>query len=63
MKLYDVRPEESIFVGDSIIDIQTAKNANMISAGVLGNGNLNELHSADEIFEKPSDLLSYFLDK
>ena len=53
MKLYDVRPEESIFVGDSIIDIQTAKNANMISAGVLwGNGNLNELHSADEIFEK-----------
>lgn len=63
MKLYDIQSKESIFVGDSIIDIQTAKNANMISGGVLwGNGTLNELDPADEIFEKPNDLLNYLLD-
>ena len=63
MKLYDIQPKESIFIGDSIIDIQTAKNANMISGGVLwGNGTIKELEPATEIFKKPSDLLNYFLE-
>ncbi len=63
MKLYNIQPKESIFVGDSIIDIQTAKNANMISGGVLwGNGTPKELESADEIFKNPNELLNYFLE-
>ena len=63
MKLYDIQSKESIFIGDSIIDIQTAKNANMHSGGVLwGNGTSKELEPADEIFKNPRELLNYFLE-
>ena len=30
-----MNPNEAIFVGDSIVDIQTAKNAKITSVGVL----------------------------
>ena len=63
IKLYDIQSKESILIGDSIIDIQTAKNANMHSGGVLwGNGTLKELEPADEIFKNPRELLNYFLE-
>lgn len=55
-------PSEMLFVGDSCIDVMTAKNAGMISAAVLwGNGTKSEMDSVqpDTIFEKVEDLSNY----
>ena len=44
-----------LFIGDSSVDIQTAKNAGMVPLGVLwGNGSLQELSNAvaTEIFSE-----------
>ncbi len=52
--------EEAIFIGDSNVDIITAKNAKMTSVGVTwGFRGFDELHreGADYIIEKPSELL------
>ena len=48
-------PSEMLFIGDSSVDIQTAKNAGMVPIGVLwGNGSLQELSNAGatEIFSE-----------
>ncbi|APY09908.1 HAD family hydrolase [Seonamhaeicola sp. S2-3] len=55
-----LKPEEVIFVGDSNIDIQTAKNANMLAVGVSwGFRDKQELtnEGADYILDKPIELL------
>jgi len=58
--LYRVKPEASIFIGDSHIDVETAKNANIRSGGVLwGNGTKEELKKADVLFTKTKELLNY----
>jgi len=56
----DIKPEEVIFVGDTNIDIQTGKNANMLAVGVSwGFRDKKELvnEGADIILENPLDLL------
>jgi len=56
---------EVLFIGDSSVDMVTAKNAGMLSAGVLwGNGTCAELEDsgADMVFESPRDLF-LFMDK
>jgi len=60
INLYRVKPEASIFIGDSHIDIETAKNANIKSGGVLwGNGTEEELKGADVFFTNTKELLHY----
>ena len=60
INLYKAKPEESIFIGDSHIDIETAKNANIKSGGVLwGNGDKEELKRADLLFSETKELLNY----
>lgn len=54
--------DECIFIGDSNVDIYTAKNANVHSCGVLwGFRDENELKSAgaDFIAKSPKDILSF----
>ncbi|MBA1336252.1 MAG: Phosphoglycolate phosphatase, partial [Firmicutes bacterium] len=56
-----VLPEECIYIGDSEVDIMTAKNANMHSVGVLwGFRTENELiqAGAQSIIRRPLELLS-----
>jgi phosphoglycolate phosphatase len=60
INLYRVKPEASIFIGDSHIDVETAKNANIRSGGVLwGNGDTKELKGADFLFSNSKELLNY----
>ena len=60
INLYRVKPEVSIFIGDSHIDVETAKNANIRSGGVLwGNGDTEELKGADFLFSDTKELLNY----
>lgn len=57
---FGIKPEEVIFVGDTNIDIQTAKNANMLAVGVSwGFRDTQELieQGADCILNTPLDLL------
>ena len=59
---FKTKPSEMLFIGDSSVDIKTAKNAGMVPIGVeWGNGALNELldAGAQEVFNKPYDLKSY----
>ena len=59
-KALNINPEDTIFVGDTNADIQTAKNANMKAVGVSwGFRHKNELlkNGAEFILEKPLDLL------
>ena len=61
---FKTKPSEMLFIGDSSVDIKTAKNAGMVPIGVeWGNGTLEELldAGAQEIFKKPHDLKRYFL--
>ena len=60
---FKTKPSEMLFIGDSSVDIKTAKNAGMVPIGVeWGNGVLKELLEAgpQEVFNKPYDLKSYF---
>ena len=55
-------PSEMLFIGDSSVDIQTAKNAEMVPIGVQwGNGSLQELSNAGatEIFSEVFDLKKF----
>jgi len=57
-----VKPEQVAFIGDSAVDIQTAKNAGMIAIGAAwGYRSIDELKEAgaDLIFESPTDLTTY----
>ena len=60
---FKTKPSEMLFIGDSSVDIKTARNAGMVPIGVeWGNGALKELldAGAQEVFNKPNDLKSYF---
>ena len=60
---FKTKPSEMLFIGDSSVDIKTAKNAGMVPIGVeWGNGALKELldAGAQKVFNKPNDLKSYF---
>lgn len=60
MKELDVRPEECIFVGDSSVDMQTAKNSGAFALGVLwGFRKADELleNGADKLISSPLELL------
>ena len=59
-KRFELPCEKVYFVGDTMVDMQTAKNAGMIAIGVLwGFRDEKELkdNGADFIVSKPSDLL------
>ena len=59
---FNVMPSNSLFVGDSNIDIYTAKNAGMIAVGVLwGFRPKDELikAGADYLFKNPKELLIF----
>lgn len=61
-----LKPEEIIFVGDSDIDMQTAKNCGFWAFGAeWGFRNKEELldAGADKVFKKPLDLLNYLKEK
>jgi phosphoglycolate phosphatase len=58
-----LRPEETIYIGDSGTDIQTGKNAGMVTAGVLwGFRGLAELreNGADYIVRTPQEIIDLF---
>jgi len=60
---FNCDPTNSYFVGDTGYDINTAKNAGMISIGVLWGMSDKEKLSAfepDHLFEKSEDLLEFF---
>ncbi|MGN0174300.1 MAG: HAD family hydrolase [Acutalibacteraceae bacterium] len=60
MKQLDVTPNECIFVGDSGVDMQTAKNSGAFALGVLwGFRKADELieNGAEKIISKPNELL------
>ena len=59
---FKTKPSEMLFIGDSSVDIKTAKNAGMVPIGVeWGNGALEDLLGAGvkEVFNNPYDLKSY----
>ena len=59
---FKTKPSEMLFIGDSSVDIDTAKSAGMVPIGVeWGNGALKDLLDAGvkEVFTKPYDLKSY----
>lgn len=61
VKKANVLPSETIFIGDSEIDIMTAKNAGMYSVSVLwGYRSKEELvkYEPDTFIEKPSELIN-----
>ena len=56
-----IKPDECLFIGDTNVDIYTAKNANMHSCGVLwGFRDFDELNSAgaEFIVNKPTDIIA-----
>ena len=59
---FKTKPSEMLFIGDSSVDIKTAKNAGMVPIGVeWGNGALKDLLNAGarEVFNNPYNLKSY----
>ena len=61
---FKTKPSEMLFIGDSSVDIRTAKNAGMVPIGVeWGNGATKELLDAGalEVFNKPYNLKNYFI--
>ncbi len=61
LKLLNCNQEESIFIGDSEVDIMTAQHANMKSVGVTWGFREKQVlvdQGANHIISKPKDLLS-----
>ena len=59
---FKTKTSEMLFIGDSSVDIKTARNAGMVPIGVeWGNGALKDLIDAGvkEVFNKPHDLKCY----
>jgi len=57
---FNCSSSDALFIGDSIVDIQTAQNANIRSVGVLwGNGTKKDFkkQKSDFILENPKDIL------
>ena len=62
LETLNVAPEDCLFVGDSGVDMQTAKNANIKAVGVLwGFRKKEELleNGADVIISTPNELLKH----
>ena len=60
MKILGAKPENTLYVGDSDVDIQTAKNSNLKSVGVtwgFRDRELLEKEGADFIINTPCELL------
>lgn len=61
MRIAGVRREDTLYIGDSDVDMETAKNAGVESAGVVwgfrGEKELRE-SGADRIIRNPSDIFS-----
>ena len=58
---FNCSSSNALFIGDSIVDIKTAQNADISSVGVLwGNGTKEDFkkQKSDFILEKPQDLLN-----
>ena len=63
---FNAKANQSFFIGDTGYDIMTAKNADMVSLGVLwGMSDKQKLSSFDpaHLFEKPDDLFYFFQSK
>lgn len=61
-EIFDAKPSECIYIGDTNTDMQTGKNAGFYTVGVLwGFRKKEELveANADEIAEIPSDILKF----
>ena len=59
MKELSANEDSTIYVGDSDVDVQTAKNANLSCIGVLwGFRDKENLKGADFIINKPCDIIS-----
>ena len=57
---FNCHSSDALFVGDSIVDIKTAQNANVSSVGVLwGNGDKEDFKNqkSDFILDSPQDIL------
>jgi len=57
---FNCHSSDALFVGDSIVDIKTAQNANVSSVGVLwGNGDKEDFkkQKSDFILDSPQDIL------
>lgn len=64
MSLLGVTPEETLYIGDSGVDMQTAKNAGLTAAGVTWGFRSREVlleSGADVLIDDPSQLLPYFV--
>lgn len=62
MELFDVKPEEVLYVGDTATDMKTGKGAGAFTVGVLwGFRTREELEgaNADSIISQPSELLNF----
>ncbi len=62
LKKFDLPPQEAIYVGDSEVDIQTAKNANMDCISVTWGFKTREFlitNGAKNILENPNEILKY----
>ena len=60
MEILGAKPENTLYVGDSDVDIQTAKNSNLKSVGVtwgFRDRELLEEEGADFIINTPCELL------
>ena len=60
LKHFNCDSSDALFVGDSIVDIKTAQNANVSSVGVLwGNGDKEDFkkQKSDFILDSPQDIL------
>ena len=65
LKYFNCQPSNALFVGDSVVDIKTAQNANIRSVAVCwGNGQMNDFkkHKSDFIIKNPQELLDIILD-
>ena len=63
---YGLNPSDAIYVGDSDVDIETAKNANMDCISVLWGFRdrvFLEQHGASVYAEKPEDIQSLLAEK
>jgi phosphoglycolate phosphatase len=62
MKYHNASAEQTLFIGDSEIDVQTAQNAGIFSIGVAWGYRSSELllaQGVDLLIEQPSELLSF----
>ena len=56
-------PADCLYVGDTEIDIQTAKNAGMVAVGVSWGFRPERLEEADHVLREPADVLALALDR